>query len=114
MTARPLVLLSVAMSIDGYIDDMRNARLMLSNEEDFDRVLAVNLKSCFLMGQAVAKNMVAQRTAERGGEQARGDDSRETGCSINMSSVNAILAHPNKVSSVVSKGGSAQLTKVMA
>ncbi|MDQ2881557.1 MAG: dihydrofolate reductase family protein [Actinomycetota bacterium] len=38
MTARPLVLLSGAMSIDGYIDDMRNARLMLSNEEDFDRV----------------------------------------------------------------------------
>lgn len=26
------------MSIDGYIDDMRDARLMLSNEEDFDRV----------------------------------------------------------------------------
>jgi 5-amino-6-(5-phosphoribosylamino)uracil reductase len=28
----------VATSIDGYIDDMNDARLMLSNEEDFDRV----------------------------------------------------------------------------
>lgn len=38
MTARPHVLLSVATSIDGYIDDMNDARLMLSNKEDFDRV----------------------------------------------------------------------------
>jgi 5-amino-6-(5-phosphoribosylamino)uracil reductase len=36
--SRPYVLLSVAMSIDGYIADTRAARLMLSNEEDFDRV----------------------------------------------------------------------------
>jgi len=41
VTSRPHVLLSVAMSIDGYIDDMRDARLMLSNDEDFDRVDAV-------------------------------------------------------------------------
>ncbi|MGH3824960.1 MAG: RibD family protein [Pseudonocardiaceae bacterium] len=38
MTSRPYVLLSVAMSIDGYLDDRNDARLMLSNEEDFDRV----------------------------------------------------------------------------
>jgi 5-amino-6-(5-phosphoribosylamino)uracil reductase len=38
VTARPYVLLSVAMSVDGYIDDRNDARLMLSNEEDFDRV----------------------------------------------------------------------------
>ncbi len=38
MTSHPYVLLSVAMSIDGYIDDMNDARLMLSNLEDFDRV----------------------------------------------------------------------------
>lgn len=35
---RPYVLLSGAMSVDGYIDDTHAARLMLSNEEDFDRV----------------------------------------------------------------------------
>ncbi len=35
---RPHVLLSVATSIDGYIDDTSEARLLLSNQDDFDRV----------------------------------------------------------------------------
>ncbi len=35
---RPHVLLSVATSIDGYIDDTSEDRLLLSNPEDFDRV----------------------------------------------------------------------------
>lgn len=35
---RPYVLLSVAASIDGYIDDFTPERLLLSNDEDFDRV----------------------------------------------------------------------------
>jgi riboflavin-specific deaminase-like protein len=38
MTARPYVLLSVATSVDGYIDDTSPERLLLSNEADFDRV----------------------------------------------------------------------------
>ncbi|MFD0883448.1 RibD family protein [Streptosporangium algeriense] len=35
---RPYVLSSVAMSLDGYIDDTTPDRLLLSNDEDFDRV----------------------------------------------------------------------------
>lgn len=35
---RPYVLASVAMSLDGYIDDASAERLILSGEEDFDRV----------------------------------------------------------------------------
>jgi NAD(P)-dependent dehydrogenase (short-subunit alcohol dehydrogenase family) len=73
-------------------------------EDAFDRVLAVNLKSYFLMGQAVARHMVATPTADGG----------ERGAIINMSSVNAVLAIPNQVPYVVSKGGVQQLTKVMA
>ncbi len=73
-------------------------------EADFDRVLAVNLKSYFLAGQAVARHMIATAPA----------DGAPTGCIVNMSSVNAILAIPNQVPYVVSKGGVAQLTKVMA
>jgi NAD(P)-dependent dehydrogenase (short-subunit alcohol dehydrogenase family) len=73
-------------------------------EDAFDRVLAVNLKSYFLMGQAVARHMVATPVA----------DGVERGAIVNMSSVNAILAIPNQVPYVVSKGGVAQLTKVMA
>lgn len=65
---------------------------------DFDRVLATNLRGAFLVGQAVARHMVA----------------RKQGTIINMSSVNAVLAIPNQVPYVVSKGGMAQLTKVMA
>ncbi len=68
-------------------------------EADFDRVIAVNLKGIFLAGQAAARQMVRQ-----GGG----------GAIVNMSSVNAVLAIPNQVPYVVSKGGINQLTKVMA
>ena len=68
-------------------------------EEDFDRVLDVNLKSYFLFGQAAARRMVAQGTG---------------GAIVNMSSVNAILAIPDQVPYVVSKGAVNQLTRVMA
>jgi NAD(P)-dependent dehydrogenase (short-subunit alcohol dehydrogenase family) len=67
-------------------------------EDDFDRVLRINLKSMFLCGQAVAREMVKQ----------------QSGAIINMSSVNAELAIPNQVPYVVSKGAIKQLTKVMS
>ncbi|WP_354642157.1 RibD family protein [Kitasatospora camelliae] len=35
---RPYVLLSAAVSLDGYLDDASPERLLLSNPEDFDRV----------------------------------------------------------------------------
>lgn len=73
------------------------------SEEDFDRVLRVNLKGVFLCSQIVAKHMVEQ-VAEGG----------EPGSIINMSSVNAELAIPNQVPYTTSKGGIQQLTKVMA
>ncbi|QLQ36287.1 RibD family protein [Micromonospora robiginosa] len=38
MSTRPYVLLSCAMSIDGYIDDATTERLLLSNDDDLDRV----------------------------------------------------------------------------
>jgi riboflavin-specific deaminase-like protein len=38
MTARPYVILSVATSVDGYIDDTTPERLVLSNAADLDRV----------------------------------------------------------------------------
>ena len=78
-------------------------------EEDFDRVLRVNLKGAFLCGQAAARQMVGQSPrAQRPGVQG------ERGVIINMSSVNAVLAIPNQVPYVVSKGALNQLTKVMA
>ncbi|WP_250035298.1 RibD family protein [Paractinoplanes maris] len=38
MVERPYTLLSCGMSIDGYLDDVAQERLLLSNEADFDRV----------------------------------------------------------------------------
>lgn len=42
---RPYVLLSVAVSVDGYIDDASPDRLLLSNDADFDRVDKVRADS---------------------------------------------------------------------
>jgi len=72
-------------------------------EADFDRVLRINLKGMFLVGQAAAKQMVAQVKA-----------GKPPGAIVNMSSVNARVAIPNQVPYCVSKGGVDQLTKVMA
>jgi 5-amino-6-(5-phosphoribosylamino)uracil reductase len=41
MSQRPDVLLSCVMSVDGYIDDNADQRLLLSNPADFDRVDAM-------------------------------------------------------------------------
>ncbi|MFC9534349.1 RibD family protein [Streptomyces sp. NPDC056975] len=38
MTTRPYVILSAAMSVDGFLDDTSPERLLLSNADDFDRV----------------------------------------------------------------------------
>lgn len=67
-------------------------------ETDFDRVIAVNLKAAFLLGQAAGRDMAARRS----------------GVIINMSSINAIVAIPNQIPYAASKGGVNQLTKVMA
>jgi NAD(P)-dependent dehydrogenase (short-subunit alcohol dehydrogenase family) len=67
-------------------------------EADFDAVILVNVKGSFIMGQAVAREMV-----QTGG-----------GSIVNMSSVNGTLAIPTIASYNVSKGGINQLTRVMA
>jgi NAD(P)-dependent dehydrogenase (short-subunit alcohol dehydrogenase family) len=72
-------------------------------EADFDRVIRVNLKGTFLVGQAAARQMVTQ--IEGGGA---------PGAIVNMSSVNAVVTIGNQVPYSASKGGINQLTKVMA
>jgi glucose 1-dehydrogenase len=68
-------------------------------EEEFDRVIRVNLKGTFLCGQTAARHMVQTGTR---------------GTIINMSSVNAVVAHPVLVHYAASKGGIGMLTKGMA
>ncbi len=76
-------------------------------EEDFDRVLRVNLKGAFLCGQAAARCMAAQPERTVNGRSERG-------VIVNLSSVNAVVAIANQIPYSVSKGGLNQLTKVMA
>jgi NAD(P)-dependent dehydrogenase (short-subunit alcohol dehydrogenase family) len=76
----------------------RAADFLEITEADWDAVIDVNLKGAFLVGQAVARAMVAS-----GG-----------GAIVNMSSVNGVLTIPSIASYNVSKGGVDQLTRVMA
>jgi len=68
-------------------------------EDDFDRVLRVNLKGVFLVGQHAGRAMVA------GGRR---------GSIVNMSSINSQVALPDQVPYCTAKGGIQQLTRVMA
>lgn len=68
------------------------------SEADWDAVLRVNLKGSFLVGQAVAREMVKARR----------------GAIVNMSSVNGTLTIPTIASYNASKGAINQLTRVMA
>lgn len=77
---------------------IKAAEFLDISEADFDSVMRVNLKGAFLVGQAAARAMVASGK----------------GAIVNMSSANAVLAIPNQIPYVVSKGAMNQLTNVMA
>jgi len=76
----------------------RAAEFLDIAEADWDAVIDVNLKGAFLVGQAVAREMV-----KTGG-----------GAIVNMSSVNGVTAIASIASYNASKGGIDQLTRVMA
>jgi glucose 1-dehydrogenase len=86
-----VMLANAAIIVKGTILDL--------SEDDFDRVLGINLKGFFLCGQAAAKHMV---------ESGRG------GAIINMSSIQAVITNPDLLSYAVCKGGLQQLTKASA
>lgn len=67
-------------------------------EDEWDRVLATNLKGYFLVAQAVAPQMI----------------DNGYGKVINMSSIMGAVGLPNQVAYASSKGGVDQMTKVMA
>ena len=99
-------LVSQTLDLHGRIDVLVNnagifkaAPFLEVSEEDFDAVIAVNLKGSFFMAQAAARAMVARKTQ---------------GSIINMSSVNGVLAIPSVASYNMSKGGINQLTRVAA
>lgn len=57
MADRPYTVLSCAMSIDGYVDDVAKGRLQLSNVADLDRVDALRADcDAILVGAATVRN----------------------------------------------------------
>jgi NAD(P)-dependent dehydrogenase (short-subunit alcohol dehydrogenase family) len=94
--------IDVLVNNAGILDD---APFLELPEAEFDRVLRVNLKGAFLMGQAAAREMVRQGRPAGGGQ---------AGAIVNMSSINARFALPDHVAYSISKGGISQLTKAMA
>jgi glucose 1-dehydrogenase len=99
-------LIAAAVAAHGAIDILLNnagisvvGDFLEVSEDDWDKVIGVNLKGAFLMTQQAARHMVHQVR-----------EGRKAGCIINMSSVNDTLAIPSIVSYCVSKGGLAQLT----
>ncbi len=71
-----------------------------TEEADFDRILAVNLKGYFLTDQAAARQMVAQGPGANG----------IAGAIINMSSIQAEITLPNILTYSICKGGVKSLT----
>jgi glucose 1-dehydrogenase len=94
--------IDVLINNAGVVDDAPFLDLAI---EEFDRVLGINLRGAFLMGQAVARQMARQ---------AQGKDAAAPGAIVNMSSINEKFALPDHVAYSISKGGISQLTKAMA
>ena len=98
--------------VDGLVNNagiFKAAPFLEITEADWDAVIDVNLKGHFLVGQAVARQMVAQRA--QGGASGSGSGG---GAIVNMSSVNARLTIASIASYNASKGGIDQLTRVMS
>jgi 5-amino-6-(5-phosphoribosylamino)uracil reductase len=73
----PYVLLSCAMSVDGYIDDTSSGRLLLSNKADFDRVDSLRaLADAVLVGASTIRHdnprLLVRSPARRSARQERG------------------------------------------
>jgi NAD(P)-dependent dehydrogenase (short-subunit alcohol dehydrogenase family) len=76
-----------------------SANFFDTTEDDWDRVMSVDLKGTFLLSQAAAKVMVEKNIH---------------GVIINMTSVMAVLALADQIPYCAAKGGANQLTKAMA
>lgn len=73
-------------------------------EENYERVMKINLQGPFFLTQAVANWMIDQKKS----------DSAWTGCIINISSISSETASPNRGEYCISKAGVSMATKLWA
>lgn len=95
--------INVLVNNAGIAPKQRNDLLDLS-EDSYDRVLNTNLRGTFFLTQIVAKNMIHNM----------GEDDQFEACIINISSISATLASPERAQYCISKAGMSMLTKLFA
>lgn len=85
---------------------LRLAPALETSIDDFDRVLAVNLRSIFLLSTGFARRVVAGRSSP--------DDAHDDVAIVNVSSVHAVVSEPNAAAYTASKGGMEALSRTLA
>lgn len=80
------------------------ADILEAGEESFDRVLGVNLKGPYFLTQSVARWMAEQKE----------DNDEYAACVVNVTSISATVASPNRGEYCVSKAGLAMASQLWA
>jgi len=80
------------------------ADLLEVSEESYDRLMSINLRGPFFLTQMVANQMAIQKNINPDFQ----------GSIINISSVSAIMASPNRGEYCISKAGMSMMTKLFA
>ncbi|WDI31432.1 SDR family NAD(P)-dependent oxidoreductase [Hyphococcus flavus] len=83
-----------------------SAPFLETSEDDFDRVVAANIRGAFLINQAVAKQFIKRLD--------NSDSNEPPGAIVNIGSVEAVTAAADHVAFAASQGGLHQLTKAVA
>ncbi len=106
-------IIAEALDVYGRIDVLAHtvtanfaAPFLETSEDDFDRVVASNIRGAFLINQAVSKQFVKRLN----------DDANQgpPGAIVNIGSVQAVTAAADHVAFAASQGGLHQLTKAVA
>ena len=95
--------LNVLVNNAGVAPEVR-ADILEASEQSYDRVMGINLRGPYFLTQAVAIWMIAQRR----------EDAGFAGCIVNISSMSATVASPNRGDYCLSKAGVSMATKLWA
>ena len=78
--------------------------LLEATEENFDLIMATNLKGAFFLSQAIANDMVKAKEA---------DDSFK-GCIVNITSISSTIVSTNRADYCIAKAGLSMMNKLFA